>query len=49
MLPTNRPPTLPGEMLLEEFLKPMNLTQKEFASHLGWTYEVVNSTRELRA
>ncbi len=42
MLPTNRPPTLSGEMLLEEFLKPMNLTQKAFASHLGWTYAKLN-------
>ncbi len=42
MLPTNRPPTLPGEMLLEEFIKPMSLTQKAFASHLGWTYAKLN-------
>lgn len=25
MLPKNRPPTHPGEVLLEEFLKPLNL------------------------
>ncbi len=42
MLPTNRTPTLPGEMLLEEFIKPMNLTQKTFASHLNWTYAKLN-------
>ncbi len=42
MLPTHRAPTLPGEMLLEEFLKPMNLTQKAFATHLGWTYAKLN-------
>ena len=42
MLPTIRPPTLPGEMLLEEFIKPMSLTQKAFASHLGWTYAKLN-------
>lgn len=42
MLPTNRPPSLPGEMLLEEFLKPMNLTQKQLAAHLGWTYAKLN-------
>ncbi len=29
-------------MLLEEFIKPMNLTQKVFASHLGWTYAKLN-------
>jgi len=27
MIPRHRPPTHPGEMLLEEFLKPMELTQ----------------------
>lgn len=42
MLPTHRPPTLPGEMLLEEFIKPMQLTQKSFAAHLGWTYAKLN-------
>ncbi|WP_341273578.1 HigA family addiction module antitoxin [Legionella longbeachae] len=42
MLSTNRSPTLPGEMLLERFIKPMNLTQKAFASHLGWTYAKLN-------
>ena len=26
-IPTHRPPTHPGEMLLEEFLNPMELTQ----------------------
>lgn len=42
MLPTNRLPTLPGEMLLEEFIKPLNLTQKAFSAHLGWTYAKLN-------
>ena len=42
MLPKNRPPTHPGEMLWEEFLKPMNLTQSKFAAHLGWTHAKVN-------
>ena len=42
MLPTNRAPTHPGEMLLEEFIKPIGMTQKEFASHLGWTYAKLN-------
>ncbi len=35
--PTHRSPTHPGEMLLEEFLKPMKLTQMQFARHVGWT------------
>ena len=30
-IPTNRPPTHPGEMLLTEFLEPMNLTQRQLA------------------
>jgi len=33
-LPAHRPPTHPGEMLLEEFLKPLGLTQSEFAARL---------------
>lgn len=53
MLPKNRPPTHPGEMLLEEFLKPAGLTQKEFAAHLGWSYarlnEIVHGKRGISA
>jgi addiction module HigA family antidote len=39
MLPTHRKPTPPGQILLEEFLIPMGITQTEFALHLGgsWT------------
>jgi addiction module HigA family antidote len=39
MLPTHRKPTLPGKILLEEFLIPLGITQTEFALHLGgsWT------------
>lgn len=33
--PTN--PFHPGEILLEEFLLPMGLTQSAFAERLGWT------------
>ena len=29
-VPTHREPTHPGEMLLEEFLKPMHLSQRDF-------------------
>ena len=43
MLPKNRPPTHPGEMLLEEILKPLGVSQKEFAVHLGWTYARLNA------
>ncbi len=42
MLPNNRAPTHPGEMLLKEFLEPLNMTQKAFAGHLGWTYVRLN-------
>src|SRR6266496_1197436 len=41
-IPTDRPPTHPGEMLLEEFLKPFALTQRELAEHLGVSYPRVN-------
>jgi antitoxin HigA-1 len=35
LLPTNRPPTHPGEMLLEEYLNPRGLTQTEAAERMG--------------
>lgn len=35
-------PVLPGEMLSEEFLKPLNLTQKAFAEHIGVDIKTVN-------
>ena len=37
-LPTHRMPTHPGEMLREEFLRPMGITQLDFAKHLGDGY-----------
>lgn len=42
LLPKNRRPTHPGEILLEEFLKPMGISQAEFARYLGWTYAKLN-------
>jgi len=30
-------PIHPGEMLLEEFLAPQGISQRKFASSLGWT------------
>jgi addiction module HigA family antidote len=40
-------------MLLKEFLEPLGMTQKAFASHLGWTYarlnEVINGRRQVSA
>ncbi|HET8833561.1 MAG TPA: HigA family addiction module antitoxin [Gemmatimonadales bacterium] len=41
-LPTNRPPTHPGEMLWEEFLKPMNISQTDFAGRIGVSYPRLN-------
>lgn len=41
-VPTHRPPTHPGEMLLEEFLTPMNLTQRELADAIHVPYQRVN-------
>ena len=41
-VPTHRAPTHPGEMLLEEFLKPMGLTQRELASAINVPYQRVN-------
>lgn len=39
MLPSKRPPTHPGEILWEEFLVPMGMSQTAFVQHLGgsWT------------
>jgi len=41
-IPTHRAPTHPGEMLLEEFLNPMGLTQRELADAIGVPYQRVN-------
>ena len=41
-VPTNRTPTHPGEMLLEEFLTPMNLTQRELADAIHVPYQRIN-------
>jgi addiction module HigA family antidote len=45
MLPKNRPPTHPGEILLEEFLKPLGISQAHFAAHLGgsWTQPKISA------
>lgn len=41
-VPTHRAPTHPGEMLLEEFLKPMDLTQRDLADAIRVPYQRVN-------
>jgi addiction module HigA family antidote len=40
MRPPN--PIHPGEMLLEEFLGPMKLSQRKFAKQIGWTAAKLN-------
>jgi len=37
-----REPTSPGEILREEFLKPLGLTQRQLADHLGCEVKVIN-------
>jgi len=37
-----RPPTTPGEILREEFLVPLGMTQKELADHVGCDLKVIN-------
>ena len=41
-VPTHRAPTHPGEMLLEEFLNPMGLTQRELADSINVPYQRIN-------
>jgi len=41
-VPTDRVPTHPGEMLLEEFLIPMGLTQRELANAIHVPYQRIN-------
>ena len=41
-VPTNRPPTHPGEMLLEEFLRPMDISQRKLAMAIHVPYRSVN-------
>ncbi len=42
MRPTNRVPTHPGEILVEEFLKPLGVTQVAFAEHIGVPVQRIN-------
>lgn len=50
-LPKLQPPTHPGEMLLEEFLIPLGITQSAFAVRLGVSFprlnEVINGRRSV--
>jgi antitoxin HigA-1 len=42
MIQIKREPTTPGEILNEEFLKPLGMTQKQLADHLGCDVKVIN-------
>jgi len=42
MIPDKRIPTHPGEILIEEFLKPLGVTQVAFAEHIGVPLQRVN-------
>ena len=41
-IPTHRAPTPPGEMLREEFLEPLGLTQRELADAIRVPYQRIN-------
>jgi addiction module HigA family antidote len=41
-IPTHRAPTHPGQMLLEEFLVPAGVTQRELATAINVPYQRVN-------
>jgi addiction module HigA family antidote len=41
-IPTHRQPTHPGEMLLDEFLIPMGLTQRQLADGIHVPYQRIN-------
>lgn len=41
-LPSNRPPTHPGEMLRDEFLRPLGISQSAFAIRLGISFPRLN-------
>ena len=42
MLPSHRVPTHPGEVLQEEFLSPLGVTQVALAEHIGVSVQRIN-------
>jgi len=48
-IPSDRAPTPPGEMLLEEVIKPLGMTQAGLADRIGVSYvrlnEIINGRR----
>jgi len=43
MIPKNRKPSHPGEILLEEFLKPLEMSQVELSEKMGVPIQRVNT------
>ena len=43
MLPSHRPPTHPGEMLLKEFLDPLAVSQVEAAKRMNIPFQRLNA------
>ena len=43
MLPTHRPPTHPGELLLKEFLEPLGVSQVEAARRMKIPFQRLNA------
>jgi addiction module HigA family antidote len=43
VVPTHRPPVHAGEVLIEEFLKPLAITQVEIAERLGISFQRLNA------
>lgn len=41
-IPTHRPPTHPGEVLVEDYLKPLNMSQVELAERIHVPFQRVN-------
>jgi addiction module HigA family antidote len=42
-IPTHRPPTHPGEVLVEDYLKPLGMTQVELADRIRVPFQRVNT------
>ena len=43
MIPTHREPSHPGEVLVEEFLKPMGMSQMALAGKMGVSLQRINT------
>ena len=43
MIPKHRKPTHPGEILWEDFLKPMEMTQQQLANKMGVPVQRINT------